>query len=222
MLRGDEMLPSYLSLLIENRRLRRRFEELARQSVILPNASTLPPSAYSARGYFTFFLQTVKRRFIYRAWRTVRGIFRPPLFVMRVIRVLWLAVGFLQVSAVALLFSALFLVLLPALLLVALFLLLAGAGAVRRAVRLLVAEGAGGRYLFVFVGEKISPAYLALATEFCGTVLFVCESPRRASGGKMRFPTACFPTDGGYLITQRCYFRLCRALRAGEIYGRVF
>lgn len=180
--------------------------------MILPNAKTLPPSAYGAKNYFSFFLQTIQRRFLYRVWRTARGIFRPFFFVARTLRVLGLAIAF----------SALLLVLLPALLLSALVFLIAGAGAVRRAVRMLPEAEAGKRFLFVFVGQSISPCYLALAAEFDGAVLFVCESPRRASGGKLRFPAACYPFAGGYLITQRCYFRLRRVLPEGTVYGRVF
>ena len=155
------MLPSYLALLLENRRLRRQLEGIRHRQGASP--LRFPHALYRAGGYFSFFVSTLRYRVLYRTWRRVSAFFRPTLFVVRALRVLMLALAVLQASAAALVFSALFVVLFPALLLFSLSFLVAGAGANRRAVEALLPRIAGERVIFLFLDGVLTQSYRSLA-----------------------------------------------------------
>ena len=214
------MLPSYLALLLENRRLRRQLEGIRHRQGASPLC--FPHTLYHAGGYFSFFVSTLRYRVLYRTWRRVWAVFRPTLFVVRALRVLTVVLAVLQASAAALVFSAIFVLLLPALLFLSLAFFIAGAGANRRAVEALLPRIAGERVLLLFFDDRLTQSYRSLADGYGGTVFFVSTAPRALVGERMRFPAACTPYCGGYLITPRCYFRLRRHLSSAACVTLVF
>ena len=174
-------------------------------------------SSYENGSYLSFLIGNFRTGFLYRNFKRIYRVFKPTMFLVRVIRWLMIVLTMVQASVVLLFFAFLSLFMLPALLLVVLTVSLRVL-CERRALRRPISEAFAGRKVLVFFSSGANSAFFdrnmrTLLPDY--TVIVVQEGGNLFGdiyvdehGKKKRFLTAYRVSGSYYRIRCHYYFYL--------------
>lgn len=212
----------------ENRALRRRIRALEKQSAPPETAAqTDEAAAFAAGNYFSYLLCRLRQKSLFARAEKITRYFRSSMFFTRLFRYGMLIYQYLQAGAFVLVYTALFILIIPiALSLSLLTLVVTLILRKKNADKLIAACAARGdkvRFILVPAKEDFDPAALAAAAESAADASVLIVSPfffRRRGIGDAEDMFVCYRDEGKNAVILRKYFffYLRRRMRHAEYF----
>ena len=162
-------------------------------------------------GYFSFLLNSVKRTHSYKKYSELNSFFKPFVLIMRFFRVLFVAVAWIQASALLLVAVAVALVILPLLLLL-IFIIALIARINLKYIKVKIAPRIDGKKVVIFFRERDFSCFFfenisELAENY--TILVIIPYPIRIIKNKTKiFLNSEFLSQNIIIMREHCYFAI--------------